>query len=248
MPPTEQKQDTRLEAIVSLLEKSPTKEEFVSAFEEVVKVIQNIKSENNTFIDEIGKTLTQVLEKIRTDHDSSLSDLKGQVNDLFVKSTLDRITSELTSKIDAKLATVKDGRDGKKGDKGETGGQGRPANESAIFTRLKNEVESLIKSEVDKIRTELSKRPIGTIGGVSDMRIRQAFKYIAHTEQPVGLINGSNTTYTVKNDIWWIAGFSLNGEQIAQLPNFTYSGRTITFASALPSAYSGKDFECKYIG
>ena len=52
----------------------------------------------------------------------------------------------------------------------------------------------------------------------------------------------------VKNTIWWIAGFTLNGEQIAELPNFTYTGRTITFSSALPAVYSGKDFEIKYIG
>ena len=95
---------------------------------------------------------------------------------------------------------------------------------------------------------ELEKRPVGRGGGTSAIGVAQAFKYIAHTEAPVGAIDGSNTTYTVSKDIWWIAGFTLNGEQIAELPNFTFTGRTITFSTALPSVYSGKDFEIKFIG
>ncbi len=95
---------------------------------------------------------------------------------------------------------------------------------------------------IESIRT--SSQPVG----VSDMRIARAFKHIAHTEEPVGDIDGVNTTYTVSKEIWWIAGFTINGEQIAELPNFTYSGKTITFSSALPAAYSGKDWEVKYIG
>ena len=85
-------------------------------------------------------------------------------------------------------------------------------------------------------------------GGVSALGVRQAFKLIAHTEAPVGDIDGVNTTYTVNHDIYYVFGFTLNGEQIAELPNFTYAGRTITFSSALPAVYSGKDFEVKYIG
>ncbi len=95
---------------------------------------------------------------------------------------------------------------------------------------------------------ELKKRPVGRSGGTSAIGVAATFKYIAHTEEPVGAIDGVNTTYTVKNTIWWIAGFTLNGEQIAELPNFTYANRTITFTTALPAAYSGKDFEIKYIG
>lgn len=84
-------------------------------------------------------------------------------------------------------------------------------------------------------------------GGVSNLRIQQAFKYILKTEQPSGLINGVNTTYTVSQDIFAVLGFSLNGETIAQLPNYTIRGRQVVFSTALPAAYSGKDFEIKYI-
>ena len=118
---------------------------------------------------------------------------------------------------------------------------------STILSELTKLIAKVEKLEKDI--EELKKRPVGRAGGgVSAIGVAQAFKWIAKTEEPVGLINGSNTTYTVSSTIWWVAGFTLNGEQIAELPNFTYSGKTITFASALPAAYSGKDFEIKYIG
>lgn len=100
---------------------------------------------------------------------------------------------------------------------------------------------------LEKELEELKRLPTGRGGGTSAMGVAQAFKYILKTEAPSGAINGSNTAFTVKHPIAAVLSFSLNGETIAQLPNYTISGRTITFASALPSAYSGKDFEIKYI-
>ena len=85
-------------------------------------------------------------------------------------------------------------------------------------------------------------------GGTSAWGVRHALKSITHTEAPSGLINGSNTEYTVLNEIFFIFGFTLNGEQIAELPNFTYAGKKITFSSAIPASFNGKDFECKYLG
>ena len=118
---------------------------------------------------------------------------------------------------------------------------------STILSELTKLIAKVEKLEKDI--EELKRRPVGRVGGgVSAIGVAQAFKWIAKTEEPVGAINGSNTTYTVSSTIWWVAGFTLNGEQIAELPNFTYAGKTITFASALPAAYDGKDFEIKYIG
>lgn len=116
-------------------------------------------------------------------------------------------------------------------------------------TELFSEIEKLedrVESLVEEIESLKKFRPL--IGaGVSNMRIQQAFKYILKTEQPVGLINGSNTTYTLTQNIFAILSMSINGETIAQLPNYTIAGRTFTFSTALPSDYSGKDWEVKYI-
>jgi DNA repair exonuclease SbcCD ATPase subunit len=101
--------------------------------------------------------------------------------------------------------------------------------------------------EHEKEIEELKKRPIKAGGGVTNARIIQAMKYILKTEQPSGAIDGANTTYTVSQPIFAVFAFSLNGEVIAQLPNYTIAGNTIEFSSALPAAYSGRDFEVKYI-
>lgn len=87
----------------------------------------------------------------------------------------------------------------------------------------------------------------GTVGGVSNLRIQQAFKYILKTEAPSGLINGTNKEYTVTQPIFAVLAFSMNGEVIPQIPNYTISGNKITFSTALPAAYSGFDFEIKYV-
>lgn len=109
-------------------------------------------------------------------------------------------------------------------------------------TELQNEIEEL-EREIE----ELKKRPTGTGGGVTNARIIQAMKYIVKTEAPVGDIDGVNTSYTVTQPIFAVLSYSLSGEFIAQIPNYTIAGRTITFTSALPAAYSGKDFEITYI-
>lgn len=122
------------------------------------------------------------------------------------------------------------------------------------FEALKQE-DKLDKSAIRGLEDELKrlekkiddKQSTGGTGGVTNLRIQQAFKYILKTESPTGTIDGSNTTYTVTQNIFAVLSMSINGETIAQLPNYTISGRTITFSSPLPSAYSGKDFEIKYI-
>jgi len=111
------------------------------------------------------------------------------------------------------------------------------------------ELRDWVEEEHKKLDEKIKTMAVGKGGGGTNARgVRHAFKYIANTEAPVGDIDGANTTYTVSKEIFWIVGFTLNGEQIAELPNFTYDYKTITFGTALPAAYSGKDFEIKYIG
>ena len=109
-----------------------------------------------------------------------------------------------------------------------------------------DEILTSLKNHEKRIK-DLEDRPVRVGGGVTNMRIAQAFKYILRTEEPVGSIDGVVVTYSLSQPIAAIVSMSINGETIAQLPNYTISGRTFTFSTALPSAYSGKDFEVKYI-
>jgi BMFP domain-containing protein YqiC len=107
---------------------------------------------------------------------------------------------------------------------------------------LQETLESLIK----RIE-ELERRPVGRGGGTSAAGVAQAFKYILKTEAVQGTIDGVNTTYTLTQPIFAILSLSINGAVIAQLPNYTINGKTITFASPLPADYAGTDFEAKYV-
>ena len=99
--------------------------------------------------------------------------------------------------------------------------------------------------EFKKVREEII-RNTRRGGGHTDMVIKYTIGRIVKTEAPSGLINGSNKDYTVDQPIHAVLGFMLNGEAIA-LSNYTIAGNKLTFSTALPAAYSGKDFEMIYI-
>lgn len=66
-----------------------------------------------------------------------------------------------------------------------------------------------------------------------------------YTETPSGLINGSNTSYTVLHTINNIFSFAINGQYIHP-SDYSTSGDTITFGTALPSSLSGLPFTIVY--
>jgi len=67
-----------------------------------------------------------------------------------------------------------------------------------------------------------------------------------YQETPVGVINGSNVTYTVTNTITTVINFAINGQYLHPTTDFTFSGMTITFVTPLDSSLSGKPFTITY--
>lgn len=73
-----------------------------------------------------------------------------------------------------------------------------------------------------------------------------------YTETPQGLINGSNTIYTVLHTITNIFSFAVNGQYLhpqdigAGTGDYTFSSTNITFLSALPSSLAGTSFTIVY--
>ena len=66
-----------------------------------------------------------------------------------------------------------------------------------------------------------------------------------YTETPTGAIDGVNKTYTVLHTINSIYTFAINGQYIDS-SQFSTTGSTITFVTALPAVLSGTAFEIKY--
>ena len=147
---------------------------------------------------------------------------------------------------------IKEGKDGKDGSDGRDGKDGKDADETKILNELTKKIPKLDETkfqrkieELEKELEEVKKKARG--GGTSAIGIANAAKYFVKTEAPTGDIDGANTAYTVSKPIFAVLAFSLNGEFIARLPNYTISNKTVTFTTALPAAYSGKDFEITYI-
>lgn len=67
-----------------------------------------------------------------------------------------------------------------------------------------------------------------------------------YTETPSGLINGSNTVYTVAHTINTIYNFVTNGQDIVDPSTYTVVGNTITFNSPLPAEFAGLQFIIVY--
>lgn len=211
----------------------------------IVKAFQDFKKE----VSENVASLKAKIEAYEKNHTKLVSDIEKRVlqkADQTATTSLNTVRQRLEASVKAVEEMIPE----------------LPDYDTQLFafsTRLDEVASSMpaqadltpIQEQIDVLEKdieELKKRPMGTGGGVSDMRIRQAFKYILHTEAPVGDIDGVNTSYTVANVPFAVIGLVLNGEHIAELPNYTVAGRTITFASPIPAAYSGKDFEIKYIG
>lgn len=243
----------RMQDILRLLTEGLTKEEFQKSFQNVINLVLKIEKqiiEKNEKavkenLSELEKQVTSVLSQVRDgdkgdkgDQGDSIEGLPGPPGPPGENVNEDVLVDKVIAKLptdDFLNPSPENHRDNLESLKGDN--------------RLNKNAIKGLEEEFEKLDKRISAIPRGTIGGgATDLRIRQAFKNIAHTEAPTGDIDGANTTYTVNNEIFFIFGFTLNGEQIAELPNFTYTGRTITFSSALPAAYSGKDFECKYIG
>lgn len=73
------------------------------------------------------------------------------------------------------------------------------------------------------------------------------------TETPTGAIDGVNVTYTTLHAITSIFSFAINGQYLhpqdiaAGTGDYTFTGSTITFLSALPAGLSGTAFTIVYM-
>jgi len=247
-----------------------TREEFLQSFRKVidhilnteVKLIGKIDDKTKEEIEKLRKLSIEfdtVIERAKKDSDNTFSSFKKRafeaINKLFSNNEVNKKLSDklkeandIIVSLEERLGQIKDGRDGVDGVDGVDGKEAEPVNEDKILKRLVKRLPKIDKSELKDLRDEVRVlRRMRRGGGTSAMGIANAAKYFVKTEAPSGAINGSNTAYTVDHTIFAILAFSLNGEVIAQIPNYTIAGKTITFSTALPSAYSGRDFEVKYI-
>lgn len=189
--------------------------------------VERMIGESRSLSDRLTKAEKAMLERAETLRDGKDADeekITESIKDVLRAELPNKIREDFLATASTLVGVVKEGLEALEGD-----------------DRLSIEA---INGLEERLRAAETK---STGGGVTNARIQQAFKYILKTEAPSGDINGVNTDYTVTQPIFAVLSFSINGESIAQLPNYTLSGKTISFSEALPAVYSGSDFEVKYL-
>ena len=112
MPPQD-KNLAKLESLIKLLDEQVTKEDFTKAFEQVLNLVVQIEKRTVDAIAQLEKTYATLTDKMQSNHASAYSDLKGQVDHVFVGDKMNEMRKEHTAKmaeIDKKIAGVKDGK------------------------------------------------------------------------------------------------------------------------------------------
>lgn len=239
-----------------LLDQTATKEDVAALFKKLIKFITELKETLVEKYQTDAAELKRLVEEYETRFKATESSLterqaadKTSMSDTMYSEsrTLQRLLQQEVARVESLIEYYDDNevRSLIEDTKRAVPQMPKEFDPSTILKELeaiKNRIE-----ELDTNTKQIASRATGTIGGVSNLRIQQAFKYILKTEAPVGAIDGVNLTYTLSQPIFAILSMSINGETIAQLPNYTIKGKTFTFSTALPAAYSTKDWEVKYI-
>lgn len=261
----------KLEELFKIANDGLSNAEFLRMFEKITKHILDVEiklikridlktSEEKERLNQLKEEFENIIYQAKMESDSTLGGIKRRIvemlDKLFARNEINRKLNEQVDKVNKKIIEIDDRllniRDGIDGISGIDGKDGKDADSQLIIEEVLKKIKlpEIDKTEIDKLNKEieeLKSRPAIRGGGTSAIGVAQAFKWILKTEQPSGAINGVNKVYTVNHPIFAVLAFSLNGEIIAQLPNYTISGKTITFSAALPAVYSGKDFEIKYV-
>jgi DNA repair exonuclease SbcCD ATPase subunit len=236
----------KLKKLLEVANDGISREEFLESFKKAFNQVLQLEV----------KTLNRVnkaIDDLKIENNTSLQATQGDLR-AFKHEAIQSINSALKEQENAlnflrdKVRSLKNGKDGKDGI-GIDGKDGKDADEITIINKVLKQIPDY-EEEIEELKKqieELKSRPAIRGGGTSAMGVAQAFKWILKTEEPTGLIDGSNTEYTVNHTIFAVLAFSLNGEVIPQIPNYTISKNKITFSTPLPSSYSGRDFEIKYI-
>lgn len=244
MPP-ENKNLAKLENLVKLLSENVTKEDFTKAFEQVLQVVLKIEQQTSEAITSLEKTYTILVEQMGKRHDTNYSDLKKQVNHVFVEERM----SEMQKMIDAKIASMKNGADGRtptpealvalmrplippprKGDDGKT----FPVEQAKIiiaqlFNEAKKEFGQKFQQTAERSMAVARKGKLG-FSGQSVIVPRPISNII-----PTGSINGINADFILPKTP------AKNGERVflngvrmrsGSTNDYTIASRTITFSTA----------------
>lgn len=230
------------------------KDKLEMLWHEFKQIVEQLKADGQEILTQSQQEFSQIIGQAKEESDNTLSGFRKRtleaINNLFTRNEVNKklnerleMVNDKITEIDNRLSAIRDGVDG------------QDADEEHIISEVLNKVRLVeqefdienikgLKKELEDLRN-IRTRVVG--GGTSAIGIANAAKYFIKKEAPTGAINGINKIFTVKHTIFAMLSFVINGEHVAGLPNYTVASNKITFTTAIPAAYSGKDIEVVYI-
>lgn len=266
---TKKEQLEKIKGVFELVQESITRKEFVDSFKNVVDMVLKMEKKHRKLVEDSVEELKRTQKNVG-------SELSAENQEILAKAIakVDKLIEEERAALNLvidKARTLKSGEDGKDGT---DGADGKDADEEAILDQIFEQLpdveeETSPKKTRDKLETLKGKErlhvkaidglkemfeefkkdlPLGGKGGggTSAAGVKFAMGRIVKSETPTGAINGSNKTYTVTQEIHAVFSFAINGEVIMD-SEYSFSGRTITFTTALPAALDGLAFRIVYV-
>ena len=240
MPELDNKQIEGLQRLLSLLNPSTlTTEQFVSSFENVVKLIKKVEKKNIEDIDKIKQTFDKLGKQMTTDHTTRLSEVQNLSK--LQREQIEKMFNDKVKQLDDFAGTITSGIDGV---------NGKDADEEtivkAVLGRIPEPVKEILEGDdrpdvgtikglrsiIDELRNRTLGRRVG--GGFSTIAMNG---HIVDDETPSGTVNGTNKAFTIltaPNPANSLKVF-VNGQRMKLTEDYTFSGVTITFSVAPPS-------------
>lgn len=230
---------SKIEKLLSPLDEFITNEEFLKAFENVIKQILDmekklVEKNNNTF-DELKGLHKELVNNDQSDFQY----FKSQIQEIINKALKEQKVG--LDFLRDKALKIKDFTNGKDGINGIDGIDGKDGKDGSPDTpeQVRDKLESLADGEklsiqsiqdLDKMLGEIRIKGIKGGGGFSNIAMARHF---VDDETPAGTMNGVNKAFTVaKNPYTGSLKVYRNGARQRVTEDYTLSGRTITFIIA----------------
>jgi hypothetical protein len=258
MPIDQEKNLKKLEDLLKIVDEGVTKEEFVKAFENVVNLVLKIEKRNSDAVDALERTYANLLDKIRNDHTSSLSDVGDQ---------LKRIKTEHDNKMmamDMKMAEVKDGKPGKDANEEKVIQSVMARIILLVLEKIDNRLPSLgnsIRDGLEKLKND-ERLDISAIKGLEDYEdIKKSSKEKTivysggggakgrvHYYDLTSQCNGVLKTFTIPSNFGvlgvWGTQYPVN---LRPMIDWTIGNKTLTLTSEVSAPQTGQTLWCMYI-
>lgn len=226
----------KLEKMVGLLDQQVSKKDFATNLELVLQLMTKVIRRVEDAMSGLEGTFTNALNRIQTEHSSTLADIHSKVDHVFVGQRMDAMQQEHNARmaaVDSKISAVRDGAPGPKGDQGLPGRNGRDGKDG-----LNGSLDPSIRKEIDDLKATI-KRIAGSRAGGS--RKITYVKPYSLTSQ----CNGVLKAFTLPKDTLNVLGvfgtqFPITYDPTGANADWTFSGNTLTLGAAVGAPATGQ--------